>query len=181
MKKSSFKFMLPKPRGISTSGNHQTSTGHWNFGYMSLSWPFLFSSFERAAFPTIFSVTRPITAATPSDGDRINSSIARWTSSASSGGDCGTGGSGGTPCGGTHRNSVFPVPSELGGDVTPGFTVSLTLEVPVPLAFFAEMVIPKEPATFGVPEINPLEAFTLHPAGSTDAPNLLGLLVAAIL
>jgi hypothetical protein len=51
-------------------------------------------------------------------------------------------------------------------------------DVPVPPAFVALTVALKDPALLGVPEINPVAALTLRPAGNPDAPKLVGLLLA---
>ena len=51
---------------------------------------------------------------------------------------------------------------------------------PVPPELVALTVAVEFPAVVGVPEIRPVVAFTLKPAGKPDAPNEVGLLLAAI-
>ena len=52
--------------------------------------------------------------------------------------------------------------------------------VPVPPELVALMVTVEFPAVVGVPEINPVVALTLKPAGNPDAANEVALLVAVI-
>jgi len=59
-------------------------------------------------------------------------------------------------------------------------TVSVSVAWPVPLPLVALSVTVEVPAAAGVPEINPLPAFTDNPLGSPVAPKLVGELVAAI-
>ena len=56
----------------------------------------------------------------------------------------------------------------------------VSVAVPVPAELVALMVTVEFPAVVGVPEINPVVAFTLKPAGRPVAPNEVGLLLAAI-
>ena len=63
-----------------------------------------------------------------------------------------------------------------GSDVIERSSVAL----PVPAEFVAMTVMVTEPIVVGVPEISPVVAFTLKPAGKPDAPNEAGLLLAAI-
>ena len=51
---------------------------------------------------------------------------------------------------------------------------------PVPPELVALTATVEFPAVVGVPEIRPVVAFTLKPVGKPDAPNEVGLLVAAI-
>ena len=51
---------------------------------------------------------------------------------------------------------------------------------PVPPELVALTVTVEFPALIAVPEIIPVVAFTLMPAGNPDAPNEVGLLLAAI-
>ena len=51
---------------------------------------------------------------------------------------------------------------------------------PVPPVLVALMVAVESPSTVGVPEIRPVVALTLKPAGKPDEPNEAGLLLAAI-
>ena len=55
-----------------------------------------------------------------------------------------------------------------------------TLAEPVPAEFDAEMVTVDVPAALGVPEINPVEVFTLKPAGKPVALKDVGVLLAMI-
>jgi hypothetical protein len=55
----------------------------------------------------------------------------------------------------------------------------VSVAVPVPPELVALMVAVEFPAVVGVPEIRPVVAFTLKPAGKPDAPNEVGLLLAA--
>ena len=56
----------------------------------------------------------------------------------------------------------------------------VSVAFPVPPELVALMVAVEFPAVVGLPEIRPVVAFTLKPAGKPDAPNEVGLLVAAI-
>jgi hypothetical protein len=55
------------------------------------------------------------------------------------------------------------------GHATTVWTVIVKLAEPVPLAFIALIVELNAPVCVGVPEINPLDAFTLSPEGSPIA------------
>ena len=63
-----------------------------------------------------------------------------------------------------------------GGDAT----VMLSTADPVPLALMALIVAENGPVTVGVPEIKPVEVFTLKPFGKPVAAKLVGLLLARI-
>ena len=54
------------------------------------------------------------------------------------------------------------------------------MALPVPEELVAMSVMFAEPVVVGVPEISPVVAFTLKPAGKPDASNEVGLLLAAI-
>ena len=56
----------------------------------------------------------------------------------------------------------------------------VSVAFPVPPEFVALTVTVEFPAVVGIPEINPVVALTLKPAGKPDAPNEAGLLLAAI-
>jgi hypothetical protein len=56
----------------------------------------------------------------------------------------------------------------------------LKVAFPVPPELVALTVAVEFPAVVGIPEIRPVVAFTLKPAGKPDAPNEVGLLLAAI-
>ena len=56
----------------------------------------------------------------------------------------------------------------------------VSVAFPVPPELVALTVAVEFPAVVGVPEIRPVVAFTLKPAGKPDAPNEAGLLLAAI-
>jgi len=56
----------------------------------------------------------------------------------------------------------------------------VSVAFPVPPKLVALMVAVEFPAVVGVPEIKPVAWSTLRPAGKTDAPNEVGLLLAAI-
>ena len=63
----------------------------------------------------------------------------------------------------------------------PGAIKNVSAALPVPPMFVAVMFAVKLPAIVGVPEIRPVVAFRLRPAGSAVAlPKLVGLLVAVI-
>jgi hypothetical protein len=51
---------------------------------------------------------------------------------------------------------------------------------PVPAEFDAERLTVEVPAADGVPDINPVDVFTVSPAGSPVAPKDVGLLLAVI-
>jgi hypothetical protein len=59
-------------------------------------------------------------------------------------------------------------------------TVNVRAAVPVPVLFVALKLTGKLPAAVGVPEIRPLEVFTVRPAGKPEAAKLVGELVAVI-
>ena len=56
----------------------------------------------------------------------------------------------------------------------------VSVAFPVPPVLVALTVTVEFPAVVGVPEIRPVVAFMLMPAGKPDAPNEVGLLLAAI-
>ena len=56
----------------------------------------------------------------------------------------------------------------------------VSVAFPVPPELVALMVEVESPSTIGVPEIKPVAESTLKPAGNPDAPNEVGLLLAAI-
>ena len=56
----------------------------------------------------------------------------------------------------------------------------LTVSLPVPPPFVAFTFTVDVPAAVGVPEISPLDAFTLNPAGKPVAAKLVGEFVAVI-
>ena len=56
----------------------------------------------------------------------------------------------------------------------------ISVALPVPAEFVAMTVMVAEPIVVGVPEINPVVAFTLKPAGRPVESNEVGLLAAAI-
>ena len=56
----------------------------------------------------------------------------------------------------------------------------LKVAFPIPPEFVALTVTVEFPAVVGVPEIKPVVALTFKPAGKPDAPNEVGLLLAAI-
>jgi hypothetical protein len=58
--------------------------------------------------------------------------------------------------------------------------VSIKGAFPVPVLFVALIVALDVPDDVGEPEINPLAALTLNPAGNPVAPKLVGLFVATI-
>jgi hypothetical protein len=60
------------------------------------------------------------------------------------------------------------------------FTVSVRVALPVPEELEALRVIVEVPAAEGVPEINPVLAFTESPVGKPVAVKLVGLLLAVI-
>ena len=62
----------------------------------------------------------------------------------------------------------------------PPATVSVTDVLPEPALFVAVTVTVEVPAVVGVPEIRPVVVLTARPAGSPDAPKLVGELVAVI-
>ena len=51
-----------------------------------------------------------------------------------------------------------------------GLMVSVKVTVPVPREFVALIVTVKVPDAVGVPEITPVEVFTVNPAGNPVAP-----------
>jgi hypothetical protein len=51
-----------------------------------------------------------------------------------------------------------------------GLMVIVRVAVPVPREFVALIVTVKVPAAVGVPEITPVDVFTVNPAGSPVAP-----------
>ena len=51
--------------------------------------------------------------------------------------------------------------------------VNVSVAVPVPLPFVALRVTLNIPTTVGVPEIKPVDVFTLKPAGNGAAPHVL--------
>ena len=51
--------------------------------------------------------------------------------------------------------------------------VNVSVAVPVPLPFVALSVMLYVPAVVGVPEINPVDVFTVKPAGNGAAPHVL--------
>jgi len=53
-------------------------------------------------------------------------------------------------------------------------TVSVRVAVPVPVPFVADKVTVEVPDAAGVPEITPVEVFTVKPDGSPVAPKLVG-------
>ena len=57
---------------------------------------------------------------------------------------------------------------------------SVRFSFPVPPLLVALSMIVDVPPTVGVPEISPVEVFTVSPAGSPVAPKPVGILVAAI-
>ena len=61
-----------------------------------------------------------------------------------------------------------------------GTMLRTRMPVPVPPTLDAVMVMELVPVTVGVPEIEPVEVFTLRPEGSPDALKLVGELLAAI-
>ena len=63
---------------------------------------------------------------------------------------------------------------------TAGFTVKLSVALPVPPAFVALKVTVEVPVAVGVPEITPVLLLTDSPAGNPVAPKLVGLFVAVI-
>ena len=58
--------------------------------------------------------------------------------------------------------------------------VKVRVALPVPPLLVALRVTLEVPAPVGVPEINPEPVLTVRPAGSPDAPKLVGELVAVI-
>ena len=87
--------------------------------------------------------------------------------------------------------SVTPNESETGVDVlktrpleggvtTGSLTVRMRTAEPVPAALVAVIVMLDVPVAVGVPVIAPVEVFTVRPEGSSVAPKLVGLLLAAI-
>ncbi len=61
-----------------------------------------------------------------------------------------------------------------------GRIVRVSVAEPVPPPLEALIVAANVPVTVGVPEIRPLEGFTLRPFGNPVAPKLVGLLLPAI-
>ena len=61
-----------------------------------------------------------------------------------------------------------------------GLTVNVRVKLPVPLSLLAERVIVLVPAVVGVPEMTPVEEFTVRPAGNPVALKLLGVLFAVM-
>ena len=53
---------------------------------------------------------------------------------------------------------------------TEAVILNVRLAFPVPPPLVALIVTVDDPATVGVPEINPVEAFTVSPAGNPVAP-----------
>ena len=66
------------------------------------------------------------------------------------------------------------------GGGTGATTLRTRVAVPLPLALMAVSAIEKEPATVGVPLINPLKVFTDSPAGRPLALKRVGELLAAM-
>ena len=60
------------------------------------------------------------------------------------------------------------------------FTVKARGALPVPPLFVALNVTFEVPAAVGVPEIKPEAVFTVRPAGSPEAPKLVGEFVVVI-
>ena len=67
-----------------------------------------------------------------------------------------------------------------GANPEAGVIEMLKVAFPVPPEFVAFTVTVEFPAVVGVPEIKPVAESTLKPAGKPDAPNEVGLLLAAI-
>ena len=63
---------------------------------------------------------------------------------------------------------------------TAGRIEIVSVAFPVPPELVALMVAVEFPAAVGIPEIKPVAESTLKPAGKPDAPNEVGLLLAAI-
>ena len=61
-----------------------------------------------------------------------------------------------------------------------GFTVSVSVAVPVPPGLLALSITENVPAADGVPLINPVETLTVIPAGRPVALKLVGEFVAVI-
>ena len=68
----------------------------------------------------------------------------------------------------------------IAGEEAVVVTVNVSEEVPVPPPLVALKVILEVPATVSVPEIRPVNVFTLRPAGKPEAAKLVGELVAVI-
>lgn len=61
-----------------------------------------------------------------------------------------------------------------------GYTVKVSVWLPVPKGLMAESVIVLVPAVVGLPEITPVTELRLKPAGRPVAVNLVGALLAVM-
>ncbi len=61
-----------------------------------------------------------------------------------------------------------------------GYTVKVSVWLPVPKGLMAESVIVLVPAVVGLPEITPVTELRLKPAGRAVAVNLVGALLAVM-
>ena len=61
-----------------------------------------------------------------------------------------------------------------------GYTVKVSVWLPVPKGLMAESVIVFVPAVVGLPEITPVTELRLKPAGRPVAVNLVGALLAVM-